>query len=142
MYSKLVQLSTTNFLLKRKTTSTELVAQVVLVERESPLTLYYQMTQSSSEKSRTITTLKLKKCLMILRILTLQLSEERISVLSDRPDCVFRSCTFAWNSTDQDFIWLIFKSIVPTDSKFFQINSHYLPVNLILLFSAMEASKI
>jgi len=63
MSSKLVSLSTTNFLSRRKTTFIELVEPVDSEERVSLLTLSHQTMLDSSEKSRIITTQKSKKCL-------------------------------------------------------------------------------
>merc|ERR1711937_1098277 len=70
MSSKLVSLSTTSFHSKRRTTSTELVELVDLVERVLPSTSSFLTTPSSSERSKIITTLRSKKCHKTSRIST------------------------------------------------------------------------
>jgi len=67
MSSRLVLLSTTSFLSRRKTTSIESVELVDSEERVSPLTSSHQTTLDSSERSRIIITLKSKKCPRIWR---------------------------------------------------------------------------
>ena len=72
MCNKSVWSSTTNFPSEKKFTSTELEEQEDSEEKESQSTLFCPKTQSSSEKSRTTTTPKLKRCLKISRTLTQQ----------------------------------------------------------------------
>lgn len=78
MYNKLALLSTMSFLKERKITFIELVELVDLVEKELPSILSFQMTQSSSEKSKITTTLRLKKCLKISKTLTQAENSEQL----------------------------------------------------------------
>jgi hypothetical protein len=69
MFNKLDLLLTTSSHIKRKITSIELVEPVDSVERVLPLTSSFLTTPNSSERSRIITTPRLKKCHKILRTL-------------------------------------------------------------------------
>jgi len=78
MFSKLVLLSTTNFLTRRKTISIELVELVDSVEKVLLLTSSFQTTPSSLERFKIITTLKLKRCHKTLRTSILAESNEQL----------------------------------------------------------------
>jgi hypothetical protein len=67
MFSKLDLLLTTSSHTKRRTTFIELVEPVDSVERVLPSTSSFLTMPNSSERSRIITTPRLKKCHKILR---------------------------------------------------------------------------
>lgn len=66
MSSKSVSLSTTNFPIRRKTTFTELVELVVSAERVPLSISFCPRTLFSSSRSKSITTLRLTRCQLIL----------------------------------------------------------------------------